>query len=135
MVLTLPDAVPPSVTVVTVGSHVMLNVAGIRIRMSLAAVIVTDDASVTVTTLAVVVACPTVKLWFAAEEMVAPAAIVIVLSSVAAVAPPVPAVTSSRLSAAETAVKLVNLSPVIVSVCPAVKFDVTFNTTVLLPSS
>ena len=75
MVLTLADAVPPSVTAVTVGSHVMLNVAGIRIRMSLAAVIVTDDASVTVTTLAVVVACPTVKLWFAAEETVAPALI------------------------------------------------------------
>jgi hypothetical protein len=58
--------------VVTLVSHVMLNGAGIRIRMSLTAVIVTELVfSVTVRTLAVVAACPAVNVWFAAEETIA----------------------------------------------------------------
>ena len=56
----------------------MLNVAGIRIRMSVATRIVADAASVTVSMLVVVAACPIMKLWFAAEATVAPARIVIV---------------------------------------------------------
>jgi len=54
--------------------------------------------------------------------------------SVLAVAPPVPAVTSCRLLN-EAAVKLANFNPVIVSVCPTVKSDVTVSTSVLLASS
>jgi hypothetical protein len=50
-------------------------------------------------------------------------------------APPVPATASPRLAAAGVAVKLVNLSPVIVSIWHVVKFDMTFNTTVWLLSS
>ena len=132
---TLADALPASVTVVTVVSQIMLNVDGIRIRMSLVAVIVDVAASVTVTAAAGVDACPTVKYWFSAEEMLAPAPIVIVYLSRFAVCFPAPAVTSCRLSADEVAVNLVNLSPVIVSVCPAVKLVVTFNTAVWPPSS
>jgi hypothetical protein len=71
--LTLADAVPVKVTVVTDVSHVMLNVTGIWIRMLLVAVISSVVSSVTVRLLAVVDACPTVKVWFAAEETVADA--------------------------------------------------------------
>jgi hypothetical protein len=49
----------------------MLNPAGIRMRMSFAVVIAGVELSVTVSVLAVVEACPTVKVWFAAEDTVA----------------------------------------------------------------
>jgi hypothetical protein len=67
----LPAAPPPSVTVVTDVSQIMFNPAGIRIRRLLVAVIVAVEESVTVSVLAVAAACPTVKLWFAAEESMA----------------------------------------------------------------
>ena len=135
--LTLPAAPPPKVTEVTDVSHVIFSAAGIRMRRSWEAVMVGVAASVTVSVLATAAACPTVKVWFTAEEsvLVLGAEIVMVLSSVAAVAPPEPATTSCRLLAEEIAVKFVNLSPAIVSTSPPAKFDVTFSTAVLLLSS
>ena len=59
---------PLSVTLVTDVSQTMFNAAGIRMRMSLVAVIVGVELSVTVSVLAVAAACPTEKVWFAAEE-------------------------------------------------------------------
>jgi hypothetical protein len=65
----------------------MFNAAGIRMRMSLVAVIVATEASVTASWLATVAPCPTVNVWFAVEESVASAWMLMVLLSVAAVAP------------------------------------------------
>jgi hypothetical protein len=48
----------------------MFKAAGMRMRMSLVAVIVGVELSVTVSVLAVAAACPTVNVWFAAEESV-----------------------------------------------------------------
>ena len=131
----MPAAPPPSETVVTVASQVMLSAAGIRMRMSWAAVIVGLELSVTVSVLAVVEPCPTVKTWFAAEERAASVMMVFVLSSVAAVAPPAPDRTSWRLLADEAAVKFVNLSPAIVNWSLPAKLVVTLILTVLLLSS
>ncbi len=106
MLETLPAAPPPRVAVRSPVSHVMLKPVGMRIRRSLAAVIpVAVASSVMVSWLIAVGGSPTVKLWLAvAERLGCP--MVIVLSSVAAVAPPVPETTSSKLSAGEAAVKL-----------------------------
>ena len=57
------------VAVVSVLSQTMLKPAGIRIRMSSAAVISPPVESVTVTVLMAVAGSPTKKLWFEAEEM------------------------------------------------------------------
>jgi hypothetical protein len=57
--------------VVTEVSQTMFNPAGMRMRRSLVAVIVGVELSVTVSVLAVAAACPTVKLWLAAEDSVA----------------------------------------------------------------
>ena len=75
------------------------------------------------------------KDWFAAEDSVATEMICMVLSSVAAVAPPAPTMTNCRLLAADTAVKLVNLSPETVTWSRAAKFVATSSTAVLLLSS
>ncbi len=138
MVLTLPEAVPDSVTVVTVVSQVMLKLAGMRMRMSLAAVIVaTPASSVTVGLLAAVAGWPTEKVWLDAEDRVAVGVwIVFERLSVSAVAPPATrAPPARRLSLDETAVKLLNFRPEMVSVSPAAKFEVTFSTSVWLLSS
>ncbi len=63
MVETLPAAPPPSVAVTSPVSHVMPKPAGIRIRMSLAAVMVGVPASVTVIVAMGVGGSPTTKFW------------------------------------------------------------------------
>src|SRR5207247_9899134 len=88
----------------------MLNDAGMRIRMSFVVVMTGVAASVTVIALIAVAACPTTKLWFAADAMVG-CMIWIVRLSVAFVPAAAPVTTSSRLSAAEGAVKLGYWSP------------------------
>ena len=95
------------------------------------------EPSVIVSVLAVAAACPTEKAWFTTEESerALDATMATVLSSLAAVAPPDPATTNWRLFAAETAVKLVNLRPAIVTWSLAAKSDVTLSTAVLLLSS
>ena len=66
----MEEAPPPIVAVVSVSSQVILNVEGIRMRMSLAAVISgLAVLSVIVIVSMAVVLSPTVKLWFAAEEI------------------------------------------------------------------
>ena len=69
------------------------------------------------------------------EVIAPPDVIAMVLSSVAAVAPPEPATTSCRLLADDAAVKFVNFSPATVTWSPPAKSDVTFSTAVLLLSS
>ena len=113
----------------------MPSVAGIRMRMSCESVMVGVELSVIVIVLAVWAACPTENVWFAAEDSVATEMICMVLSSVAAVAPPAPTMTNCRLLAADTAVKLVNLSPETVTWSRAAKLVVTSSTAVLLLSS
>src|SRR5437762_9197278 len=88
----------------------MLNDAGIRIRRSVAAVMVGVAASVTVTALIAVGAWPTTNTWFAADASVG-APIWIVRLSLAFVPPPAPPTTSCREAAAEGAVKLMYCSP------------------------
>ncbi len=83
------------VAVVSVVFQVMLSVTGMRMRRSLAAVMVGLTASVTVIGLIAVGAWPTTKSWFPAEETVG-ATIWIVRLSVAFVAPPDPVTTSCR---------------------------------------
>src|SRR2546423_650485 len=102
----------------------MFKPAGIRTRMSFAAVIEAVAASVMVSALIVVLAAPTTKLWFAADEMVG-ATIVLVRLSVAATVPAAPAVMSTRLVAGDTALKLVNLRPETMIWLPAAKLVVT----------
>src|SRR5207244_4121510 len=91
----LPAAPPVSVAVVSAVFHVMFTVAGMRMRRSVAAVIVARPASVTVIGLIAAGAWPTTKLWFAAEAIVG-ATIWIVRLSLAAVPPPAPETTSCR---------------------------------------
>src|SRR5712691_8731326 len=105
----------------------MLKPAGMRIRKSLAAVMLGVAASVTVIVLIAVIGSPTVKLWFAAEESVG-WLMVMVFESVAAVPPPAPERTSCRVLAAEGAVKFAKLRPATVSWSPAAKSVVTFRT-------
>ena len=63
MVETLADAVPPITAVVSDASQVMLNPAGIRIRMSFAVVIEAEGvAAVTVMVLMAVTGSPAVKV-------------------------------------------------------------------------
>ena len=133
----MPAAPPPRVIVVTAGSQVMLSAAGIRMRMSCVAVMTAVGASDTVIVIAAVETCPTVNVWFAAEESatVPGSTMEMILSSVAAVAPPAPATTSCKLLADEAAVKFMNLSPAIVTWSLPAKFEVTLMTAVLLPSS
>src|SRR5216117_3512697 len=69
-VAAVPPALPVIVAVVSAVFQVMLNVAGMRIRMSLVAVIVAVAASVTVTGLIAVAASPTTNTWFAADANV-----------------------------------------------------------------
>src|SRR6266566_61887 len=88
----------------------MLNDAGIRTRMSLAAVMLGVAASVTVIAAIGVAAWPTTKTWFAADASVG-ATIWTVRLSRAAVPPPAPATTSCSESATEAAAKLVYWSP------------------------
>ncbi len=76
----------------------------------------------------------TTKLWLAADERLG-ATTVIVLSSVAAVPPPAPETTNSRLSAGEAAEKLAKLRSETVSCSPAAKSLVTSSTSVWPPSS
>src|SRR6266516_655267 len=108
----------------------MFYVAGIRMRMSCAAVMVGVAASVTVIAAIAVAGWPITKPWFAADVMVG-ATIWMVRLSVAAVPPPAPETTSSRLSAADGAVKLWYLSPDTTIWSFAAKLVVTLRTAVL----
>ena len=107
----MPAPLPVSVAVVSAVFQLMLNVAGMRIRMSFAAVIVAVAPSVTVIGLIVVGACPTTKTWFAADAIVGGGTTWIVRLSPAFVPPPAPVTTSCRLSGPEAAVKLMYWSP------------------------
>ncbi len=118
-------------------SQVMLKPAGIRMRMSSAAVIVGVPASSVMVIRGVFSeSCPTIIVLFCCEEMVGAGAgtISIVLSSVAITEPSF-ATSSSRLSAAETAVKLAKLKSAMVIWSPAAKSVVTSTTRVWPPSS
>ena len=81
--------------VVSAVFQLMLTAAGIRIRMSLAAVMLGVAASVTVIALIAVAAWPTTKTWFAADAIVG-ATTWIVRLSLAFVPPPAPETTSCR---------------------------------------
>ncbi len=132
---TFDAALPPSVAVTSLVSHAMLKPLGIRMRRSLVAVIPGAAASsVIVSWLIAVGGSATTKLWSAADERLG-CPIAIVLSSVAAVLPPAPATTSSRLSAGVAAVKLAKLRSEMVSCSPAAKSLVTSSTSVRPPSS
>ena len=91
----MPAALPVSVAAVSPVFHVMVSVAGIRIRMSFAAVMPGVAASVTVIAAIAVAPWPTTKTWFAADAMVG-CTIWIVRLSLAFVAPPAPETTSCR---------------------------------------
>ena len=67
--------------------HVMLNVAGIRMRRSCAAVMVGVDASVIVIGLIAAAACPATKSWFAADAIVGCTTWIVRLSLLAVLAP------------------------------------------------
>ncbi len=128
---------PPPViwAVVSVVFQIMLTDAGMRMRMSPAAVMVGVAASVIVMALIAVAACPTRNSWSAADAIVG-CTIWIVRLSRAAVPPPGPVITSCRESAAETAVKFWYWSPDTMICCwPEPKVPVTSRTSVLPPSS
>ncbi len=130
----MPAAVPESVAVVRAVFHVMLNVEGMRMRSPRAAVIVGIAASVIVIAVIAVAGWATTNTWFAADVTVG-CTIWIVWLSRAAVPPPAPETTSSRLSAAAGAVKLLYCSPDTTICWPAVKLLVTSRRSVLPPSS
>ena len=92
---TLLAPVPVSVAVVSAVFQVMLNVAGIRMRRSPAAVTVGVAASVTVIAAVAVGGCATTKLWFTADAIVG-ATIWIERLSLALVTLPAPVTTSCR---------------------------------------
>src|SRR6476661_6751129 len=98
------------VAVVAVASHVMFSAAGIRMRMSFAAVMVATAASVTATALIAVAGAPTMKTWSSAEERVGET-IVFVRLSVAATIVAVPSVNSCSAVAGDVAEKFMNRSP------------------------
>ena len=131
---TLLAAPPESEAVVSAVFQIMLSVAGMRMRMSCAAVMLGVAASVIVIALMAVAACPTTNSWFAAATIVG-CTTWIVRPSLAAVPPPDPETTSSRLSAAEGAAKLVYCSPETVTWSPPAKSVVTLRTSVFPPSS
>src|SRR5216117_857829 len=128
------DDLPVIVAVVSAVFHVMLNYVGMRTRRPCAALIVGIAASVIVIALTPVDAWPMTKTWFAADAMVG-ATIWIVRPSRAAVPPPAPETTSSRLSTAEGAVKLEYPSPETTSWSAPAKSLVTLRTSVLPASS
>src|SRR6266545_3955911 len=70
VVETLLAAVPVIVAVVSAVFHVMLSVAGMRMRISFAFLIVAVAASVTVIGLIAVGNCPAPKVWFEPEAIV-----------------------------------------------------------------
>ena len=70
----MPAPLPVIVAVVSAVFQVMLNVEGMRMRMSFAALMVGVAASLTVIGLIAVGGCPTPNVWFAAEAMVCAAA-------------------------------------------------------------
>ena len=74
MVETLLAAVPVMVAVVSAVFQVMLNVAGMRTRMSFPFLMVAVAASVTVIALIAVGGCPAPKVWFEPEAIVCAAA-------------------------------------------------------------
>ncbi len=102
--------------------------------MSFTAVMPGVVASVTVIALIVVDTWPTRNSWLAAEAIVG-CTIWIVRPSRAAVPPPAPETTSSRLSATEDAVKLLYSSPDTTIWSVPAKLLVTPRTSVLPPSS
>ncbi len=93
---TLPAPLPAIVAVVRAVFQLMLNVAGMRMRMSFAAVMLGVPASVTVIAAVAVAACPTRNSWFAADAIAGGAATWIVRLSSAAVPPVAPEITSCR---------------------------------------
>ena len=95
MVATLPAPLPVIVAAVTPEFHVMLNVAGMRIRMSFAAVMLGVAASVTLIGLIAVEACPPTNTWFAADAIVGCTTWIVRLSRETAL-PPEPEMTSCR---------------------------------------
>ena len=86
---------PVIVAAVRAVFQLMLNVAGMRMRISCAAVMPGVAASVTVMALIAVAACATTKSWFAADAIVG-CTIWIVRLSLAAVLPPDPEITACR---------------------------------------
>src|SRR6266516_992998 len=104
--------------------QVRFDVAGLRIRMSFAAVMLGVAASVTVIAPIAVAAWPTTKSWFAADAIVGWTTWIVRLS-LAFVAPPAPVTTSCRLSAADGAVKPMYWSPDTRAWLPAAKSLVT----------
>ena len=79
---TLPEAVPPKLTLVMLVSHSMLKPAGMRIRMSFVALMRgVPLLSVMVIVSATSAGEPTVKLWWAAEEILKSAMAMLLLSS------------------------------------------------------
>ncbi len=92
---TLLAAFPVRVAVVSAVFQLMLNDAGIRMRMSFAVVMVGVAASVIVIALIAVAARPTTKTWFAADASVGATTWTVRLS-LAFVPPPAPPTTSCR---------------------------------------
>ena len=95
MVETLVAPVPVSVAVVTAVFQLMLSVAGMRTRMSCAALMLGVAASVIVIAAIAVAAWPTTKTWFAADASVGCTTCTVRLS-LALVPPPGPTTTSCR---------------------------------------
>ena len=93
---TLLAPLPVIVAAVRAVFQLMLNVAGMRMRRSFAAVMLGVAASVTVIAAMAVGPWPTTKRWFAAEATVGGVATWIVRLSLAAVPPPEPETTSCR---------------------------------------
>src|SRR5207244_10126439 len=92
---TLLDPLPVIEAAVSAVFHVMLNDGGIRTRMPFVVVMVGVAASVIVTALIAVAACPTRKSWSAADAIVG-CTIWIVRLSLAFVLPADPVTTSCR---------------------------------------
>ena len=110
MAAALPAALPPSVTEVTLVSHVVLTLPGMRMRISPVAVICgLVRSSVTVRIAAAAVGSPTVNVWFTAEESES-STMRMVRPSLSMTFPRL-STSSSRLSIVDAAVKLVALKP------------------------
>ncbi len=134
MLETLPAALPPRLAVRSPVCHVMLKPAGMRIRRSFAAVIPGTAASSAMVSAAMAVGgLPVMKAWLAADDKVGPATAMVLSSN--AVTPAPDRTRSSRLSAADVALKLAKLRSATVSWSPAAKLLVTSSTSVRPPSS